>query len=57
MFCDMQKYLYSESVFSTLSIEIKHVKKISFGQNKLYKKDYFFFHKLQLIIALNELKH
>ena len=48
-FIDM---LYSESVFNTLYIEIKNanVKKISFGQNKRYKKiPSFFYSVLQLI--------
>ena len=31
--------IYSESIFNTLYIEIKHkCQKISFGQNKRYKK-------------------
>ena len=29
---------YSENLFDTLYIEIKHVQKISFGQNKCDKK-------------------
>ena len=40
---DMYKYVYSESVFNTQYIEIKQIlKKISFGQNKRYKKCPFF---------------
>ena len=43
MFIDMEKFVYSESVFNTLYIEIKQkCCKISFGQNKRYKKGPFF---------------
>ena len=36
-------YVYSESVFNTLYIEINtNLEKILFGQNKLSKKDLFF---------------
>ena len=39
----MEKYVYSESVFNTLHIEIKHkCKKNFFGQNKRYKNALFF---------------
>ena len=62
-FIDM---LYSESVFNTLYIEIKNanVKKISFGQNKRYKKIPFFLqhaathHSFPFNLRfLHELKH
>ena len=39
MLFEMQKYVYSESVFNTLYTEINHkYLKISIGQNKWYKK-------------------
>ena len=40
MFFDMKKYMYPESLFNALDIEIKYklLQKISFGQNKRYKK-------------------
>ena len=54
IFFDMQKYIYSESVFNILYIEIKQKSwKISFGQNKLYKKmPSVFFRELKLITVL-----
>ena len=55
MFFDVQKYVYSESVFNTLYIEtkLKNTKKIPFGQNKQYTKwPLFFFRELQLITVL-----
>ena len=43
MFFDMLEYIYSEIVLYILYNEIKYnVKKISFGQNKPYKKCPFF---------------
>ena len=45
MFFDTLKYVYSER-------ENKNVKKISFGQNKRYKKFQFLFRELQLITIL-----
>ena len=50
----MQKYIYSESVFNILYIEIKQKSwKISFGQNKPYKKmPSVFFRELKLITVL-----
>ena len=41
MFFDMLKHVYSESVFNTLYVEIKH--KNSFGQNKQHKKSPLFY--------------
>ena len=54
MFFDISKYIYPESLFNILYIEIKdNMKDISFGQNKWYEKcPLFFFHKHQLVIVL-----
>ena len=53
MFFGMQKYIYSENVFNTLYIQIKHKsQKTPFGQNERYKNVLFFFRELQLITVL-----
>ena len=45
--------MYSQSVSNTLYVKIKHVKKISFRQNRWSKKiPSFFCHELQLITVL-----
>ena len=47
MLSDMWKYLYSESVFTTLHWDkTQNVKKISFGQNEWYKTCPLFFCEL-----------
>ena len=43
MFFDVWKYMYSESLFNALYIEIKQMFKNSFRQNKRYKKYTLFF--------------
>ena len=49
----IKKYAFSESVFNTLYIEIKHkFEKISLGQNKRYKNALFFFREVHLITDL-----
>ena len=64
MFLGMWKYLYSESVLSTLYIKIKHkCWKISFGQNKRCKKpptyhsftfNFWFLYELKHIVHLSK---
>ena len=53
-FCYVKVYTYSERVFNTLYIEIKHVlKQIPLGKmNGVKKKSSFFFRELQLITVL-----
>ena len=62
MFFDMQKYVYSESVFNTLHIEI--IKKLSSDKTKGTKYAFFFLsrapsnHSFTFNLRfLNELKH
>ena len=64
MFFDMKKYLYSESLFNALYIEIKHmihVKNFLRTKETLQKMHSFFFRELQRITVylrfLYELKH
>ena len=50
MFFDKQKYIYSESLFNTLYIEIKHnVRKCSWDKINVAKMHSFFNCELQLI--------
>ena len=54
MFFDMQKSIYSESVFNTLHIEINTniKKKLLRTKQAVQKMPSFFFHELQLIRVL-----
>ena len=49
MFFDMSKYIHYKSLLNALSIEIKLPYKISFKQDKRYKKcTLFYFRQLQV---------
>ena len=54
MFFDMQKYAYSESVFNTLYIEIKHKSQKNSLRTKYTVQEMpsFFFREFQLITVL-----
>ena len=54
IFFDMQKYVYSESLFNTLYNEIKHIcfLETKLRVQKMSYSSFFFFRELQLITGL-----